>query len=65
MNDKNESFVLETSNPILEDMRAQLSMVLTNGDLLLSEIKKAQQLSAELEKTLRNIQNFKPEFRLK
>lgn len=41
---------------------ANISLVLENGDQLISEIKKAQQQIAELDKTLDHIKHFNPIF---
>ncbi|AHA05137.1 hypothetical protein [Pediococcus pentosaceus] len=41
---------------------ASLSLILENGDQLISETKKAQQQIAELDKTLDHIKRFNPIF---
>lgn len=49
-------------NPGMIEERANVSLILENGDQLISEIKKAQQQIAELDKTLDHIKHFNPIF---
>ena len=49
-------------NPGMIEKRANISLILENGDQLISEIKKAQQQIAELDKTLDHIKHFNPIF---
>ncbi|AXR43543.1 hypothetical protein [Pediococcus pentosaceus] len=49
-------------NPGMIEERANVSLILENGDQLISEIKKAQQQIAELDKTLASIEHFIPIF---
>ncbi|MCH3988833.1 hypothetical protein O9Z69_00210 [Pediococcus pentosaceus] len=58
-----EKKVLVTEvNPGMIEKRANISLILENGDQLISEIKKAQQQIAELDKTLDHIKHFNPIF---
>ncbi|WP_132981273.1 hypothetical protein [Pediococcus pentosaceus] len=58
-----EKKVLVTEvNPGMIEKRANISLILKNGDQLISEIKKAQQQIAELDKTLDHIKHFNPIF---
>ncbi len=58
-----EKKVLVTEvNPGMIEERANISLALENGDQLISEIKKAQQQIAELDKTLDHIKHFNPIF---
>lgn len=49
-------------NPGMIEERANVSLILENGDQLISETKKAQQQIAELDKTLDRIKHFVPIF---
>lgn len=40
-------------------------LALENGDILIEEVKKAQQQITELNKTLEHIKHFEPHFRMK
>ncbi|WP_249703663.1 hypothetical protein [Pediococcus pentosaceus] len=58
-----EKKVLVTEvNPGMIEKRANISLILENGDQLISEIKKAQQQIAELKQTLDHIEHFIPVF---
>ncbi|MBF7104589.1 hypothetical protein I6H67_03900 [Pediococcus pentosaceus] len=58
-----EKKVLVTEvNPGMIEERANISLILENGDQLISATKKAQQQIAELDKTLDSIEHFIPVF---
>ncbi|ORN27279.1 hypothetical protein FEZ39_12440 [Lentilactobacillus parabuchneri] len=65
MIDKNTSFELKQIDLLDQAKSTNISLILENGSILLSEIKKAQQLSAELGDVLNRIKHFNPEFRMK
>ncbi|MDV2912245.1 hypothetical protein R0H03_10420 [Pediococcus acidilactici] len=61
LNMKKKVLVTEV-NPGMIEERANVSLILENGDQLISETKKAQQQIAELKQTLDHIEHFIPVF---
>lgn len=49
-------------DPLMIKKPASISLILENGDQLISETKKAQQQIAELKQTLDHIEHFIPVF---
>ena len=60
-----KQFELKQIDLLDQAKSTNISLILENGSILLSEIKKAQQLSAELGDVLNHIKHFNPEFRMK
>ncbi|ASX21867.1 hypothetical protein [Lactiplantibacillus plantarum] len=67
MEDKKEIIGIKKYGRVLlaNEEEPGITLVLENGEDLKAEIKKAQQLSAELQNVLEHIKHFDPKFRLK
>ncbi|WP_426388191.1 hypothetical protein ACO2FQ_09630 [Lacticaseibacillus paracasei] len=63
--DKSTKGIMDTWSDGYHVKQPEISFVLENGQALIDEIKKAQQLSAELSETLENIKRYHPIFRNK
>ncbi|SPS04293.1 hypothetical protein [Latilactobacillus sakei] len=55
--------ISETDNRTLISDSPTINLVLQDGDDLIREIKEAQRLSAELQKSLERIKKYNPRFR--
>ena len=67
MKDKEKKLGVKNYNDFLSADKEEpgITLVLQNGEDLKNAIKKAQQLSAELQSVLEYIKHFDPEFRMK